>query len=49
MRNINRTNVAKREAIMLWVKDAAAGVGLVAFMAASFLLASGAHSLLSAF
>jgi hypothetical protein len=39
----------KREMIMLWAKDAAAGIGLVVFMAASFLFASGAHSLLSAF
>jgi hypothetical protein len=31
---------------MLWAKDAAAGFGLVAFMAASFALASGAHRLL---
>ena len=32
---------------MLWVKDAAAGFGLVMFMALSFALARGAHGLLS--
>jgi len=37
----------KREVIMLWAKDAAAGFGLVAFMGASFALASGMHGLLT--
>ena len=32
---------------MLWAKDAAAGVGLVVFMAAAFAAANGAHSFLS--
>ena len=32
---------------MLWAKDAAAGFGLVAFMGASFALASGMHGLLT--
>jgi hypothetical protein len=36
----------KREVMMLWAKDAAAGVGLVVFMTASFVLAQGAHGLL---
>ena len=31
---------------MLWAKDAAAGFGLVVFMAASFLAAHGAQGLL---
>lgn len=37
---------AKREVIMLWAKDAVAGVGLVGFMVTAFLVASGAHGLL---
>ncbi len=32
---------------MVWAKDAVAGVGLVLFMAASFVLANGAQGLLS--
>jgi hypothetical protein len=36
----------RREIIMLWAKDAAAGFGLVVFMAASFLAAHGAQGLL---
>ncbi len=36
----------KREFIMMWAKDAAAGFGLVMFMAASFLAAHGAQGLL---
>jgi hypothetical protein len=39
---------AKREAMMLWAKDAVAGVGLVLFMAGAFLLTGSAQSLLSA-
>ena len=38
---------AKREAMMLWAKDMAAGVGLVLFMVGAFLLASGAQSLIN--
>ena len=33
---------------MVWAKDVAAGVGLVLFMAAAFLVAGGAQSLISA-
>jgi hypothetical protein len=40
-------NRSKRETIMVWAKDAVAGVGLVLFMAASFVLANGAQGLLS--
>ena len=40
---------SQREVIMLWAKDAAAGFGLVMFMAASFLAAHGAQSLLHLF
>ena len=36
----------KREVVMMWAKDAAAGIGLVMFIAASFFLAQGAHGLL---
>ena len=32
---------------MLWAKDAAAGFGLVMFMALCFALAQGAHGLLN--
>jgi hypothetical protein len=46
----NRTEIehipATREVLMLWAKDAAAGLGLVLFMAASFLAAHGAQGLL---
>lgn len=38
---------SKREVVMMWAKDAAAGFGLVAFMAMSFALAQGAHGLLN--
>ena len=31
----------------MWVKDAAAGAGLVLFMVSAFVLASGAHAVLS--
>jgi hypothetical protein len=30
----------------MWIRDAAAGLGLVFFMLASFALASGAHALI---
>lgn len=33
----------------MWLKDTAAGVGLVLFMMTSFVLASGAHAALSQF
>ena len=36
-----------RETAIMWLKDAAAGAGLVIFMVSSFLLAGGAQSLLS--
>jgi len=36
------------EAFMAWLKDAAAGVGLVVFFASSFLLAGALQSLLMA-
>ena len=32
----------------MWIKDAAAGAGLIVFMVSSFALASGAHAFLSA-
>jgi hypothetical protein len=35
------------EAIMAWMKDAVAGVGLVVFFTSSFLLMSAAQSLLA--
>ena len=31
----------------MWLKDAAAGAGLIIFMVSSFVLASGAHTVLS--
>jgi hypothetical protein len=33
----------------MWMKDAAAGAGLILFMVSSFALASGAQSILGAF
>jgi hypothetical protein len=51
--NSNRTEIEqisrKREMIMLWAKDAAAGVGLVVFMVAAFAVANGAQNLLNFF
>jgi hypothetical protein len=32
----------------MWIKDAAAGAGLIIFMVSSFVLASGAHLVMSA-
>jgi hypothetical protein len=32
----------------MWLKDAAAGAGLIIFMVSSFVLAGGAHSVLQA-
>ena len=37
-------NPTKRETMVMWIKDAAAGAGLVLFMVSAFLLASGAHA-----
>ena len=37
-------NPTKREIRIMWIKDAAAGAGLVLFMVSAFLLASGAHA-----
>ena len=38
---------SKREIVIMWVKDAAAGAGLILFMVSAFVLASGAHAALS--
>ena len=40
-------NPTKRESVIMWIKDAAAGAGLVLFMVTSFVLASGAHAALN--
>ena len=40
-------NPTKREIVVMWIKDAAAGAGLVLFMVSAFLLASGAHAAMS--
>ena len=32
----------------MWIKDAAAGAGLIIFMVSSFVLAGAAHSMLAA-
>ncbi len=37
----------KREIVIMWIKDAVAGAGLVLFMVSAFVLASGAHAALS--
>jgi hypothetical protein len=37
----------KREIAVMWIKDAAAGAGLIIFMISSFALASGAHAVLA--
>lgn len=39
----------QREVRIMWMKDAAAGAGLIIFMVSSFALASGASSLLTLF
>jgi hypothetical protein len=36
----------KREIVIMWAKDAAAGAGLILFMVSAFVLASGAHLVL---
>jgi hypothetical protein len=38
---------SKREIVIMWAKDAAAGAGLILFMVSAFVLASGAHAALS--
>ena len=38
----------KREVTIMWLKDAAAGAGLVVFMISTFLLAGGAQMVLRA-
>jgi hypothetical protein len=37
----------QREVAVMWIKDAAAGAGLIIFMVSAFALASGAHAVLS--
>ena len=36
-------NSTKRETAIMWIKDAAAGAGLILFLVSAFVLASGAH------
>jgi hypothetical protein len=38
----------QREVRIMWIKDGLAGAGLIIFMISSFVLASGAHAVLSA-
>jgi hypothetical protein len=40
-------NPTKREIVVMWVKDAMAGLGLMLFMVSAFVLASGAHQAIS--
>jgi hypothetical protein len=40
-------NSTKREIVIMWAKDAAAGAGLILFMVTAFVLASGAHAVMS--
>ena len=40
-------NPTKREIVIMWIKDVAAGAGLVLFMVSAFVLASGAHAAMS--
>ena len=40
-------NPTKREIMVMWIKDLAAGAGLVLFMVSAFVLASGAHAAMS--
>jgi hypothetical protein len=40
-------NSTKRESVIMWAKDAAAGAGLILFMVTAFVLASGAHAVMS--
>jgi hypothetical protein len=39
-------NPARRELTVMWIKDAAAGAGLLLFMVSAFVLASGAQALI---
>ncbi len=39
-------NPTKREQTVMWIKDAAAGAGLILFMVSAFVLASGAQALI---
>lgn len=34
---------SKRETTIMWIKDAAAGAGLILFMVSAFVFSSGAH------
>ncbi len=38
-------NLTQREMTVMWIKDAAAGAGLILFMVSAFVLASGAQAL----
>ena len=38
---------SKWEIMIVWIKDAAAGAGLILFMVSAFVLASGAHVAMS--
>ena len=40
-------NPTKRENVIMWAKDAAAGAGLILFMVTAFVLASGARAVMS--
>ena len=40
-------NPTKREIVIMWAKDAAAGAGLILFMVSAFVLANGAHVVLN--
>jgi len=40
-------NSTKRETVIMWIKDAAAGAGLILFMVSAFVFTSGAHVFLS--
>jgi hypothetical protein len=40
-------NPTKREIVIMWARDAAAGAGLILFMVSAFVLASGAHAVLN--
>ena len=40
-------NPTKRENMIMWAKDIAAGAGLILFMVTAFVLASGAHAALN--
>lgn len=37
----------KREIMLMWIKDGVAGAGLIIFMVSAFVLASGAHAIIS--